>query len=85
MTTVKRRTDPPRIGIAGMIEPAKSKPATGDRVTIRLSLRPTPAVADVHLALRLALKRLLRDYGLRAVACHVEAPEPAAVDPGGTS
>jgi hypothetical protein len=39
----------------------------GERATFTLVLRPEPGVDPVH-ALRSALKRLLRQYGLRCIS-----------------
>lgn len=54
-----------------------------DRPLFRLTLRPEPDVADPLRALRAALKRLLRDHGLRCLAIeeqptglHQHPPEP---------
>ena len=49
-----------------------------DRRTIVLRLRPEPNVEDVDLALRRALKFLLRSCGLKCVGIEREAEkEPA--------
>jgi hypothetical protein len=43
-------------------------PTTKDRPTFTVTLRPEKHVADPVRALRHALKRLLRDYGMRATS-----------------
>jgi hypothetical protein len=47
---------------------------TSDRPTFVIRLRPEPGVDPVH-ALRHALKRLLRDYGMRAIAIDARLEE----------
>lgn len=49
-----------------------------DRPTILVRLRPEPHVADVDMALRRALKALLRSYGLRCVAIETIPESEAA-------
>ena len=44
-----------------------------DRPTFDLRLRPEKGVDDPVYSLRLALKRLLRDYGLRCLSVQVVA------------
>ena len=52
------------------------------RTVYRLELRPEPGVRDPILALRAALKCLLRTFGLRCVS--VEELQPASVDREGS-
>jgi hypothetical protein len=44
---------------------------TRDRPTFIVTLRPEPGVDPIH-ALRRALKRLLRDHGLRAITVEAQ-------------
>lgn len=48
--------------------------AARERPTFTLKLRPEPDVDDATRALRLALKVLLRRFGLRAISIEEEAP-----------
>jgi hypothetical protein len=52
---------------------------TRDRPTFTVTLRPEPGVDPIH-ALRHALKRLLRDYGMRAIEIDARIEEETARD-----
>jgi hypothetical protein len=54
---------------------------TAPRPIFRLRLRPEPHIEPIR-ALRAALKRLLRDFGLRCVSVEQESPQkPASAGP----
>lgn len=48
------------------------------RPRFTLTLEPVRPDGDPTQALRLALKRLLRDHGLRCVSCTTEGPDQEA-------
>jgi hypothetical protein len=51
--------------------------SSNERPKFVLTLQPLPGVADPIRTLRRALKRLLRDHGLRCVSAREEAnPQP---------
>jgi hypothetical protein len=52
--------------------------SSSDRPIYLIRLRPLPTVSDPIRALRAALKRLLRDHGLRAVSVSQEPGEGAS-------
>jgi hypothetical protein len=51
------------------------QPATKDRPTYVITLRPQRSVVDPVRTLRLALKVLLRRFGLRAIEAHEDRSE----------